>query len=113
MNEKLREALEAALVENPDDIAAHMAYADLLSDAGDPRGEFIQVQLALEDEACKGEARRRLQQREGRVAGEPCGSPAPSELRVPVSRHAAQAFSNGPRGPQPPSPPTPWWCSWR
>src|SRR4051812_15966193 len=37
-----RDSLEAALVENPDDDAAHMAYADHLHDQGDPRGEFIQ-----------------------------------------------------------------------
>lgn len=43
------EALEAALAENPDDLAAHHAYADWLMEQGDPRGEFIQVQLALED----------------------------------------------------------------
>ena len=45
----LRAALESALAENPDDLASHMAYADLLVDEGDPRGEFIQVQLAFED----------------------------------------------------------------
>jgi uncharacterized protein (TIGR02996 family) len=45
----LRDALESALVENPDDLATHYAYADFLQEQGDPRGEFIQVQLALED----------------------------------------------------------------
>src|SRR5262245_39359496 len=45
----LQQSLEAALVENPDDMAAHSAYADYLMEQGDPRGEFIQVQLALED----------------------------------------------------------------
>src|SRR5262249_26322288 len=54
----LREALEAALTENPDDLAAHMAYADLLSEEGDPRGEFSQVQLALEDESLGSRARK-------------------------------------------------------
>lgn len=44
-----REALEAALAANPDDVAAHSAYADLLIEAGDPRGEYIRLQLALED----------------------------------------------------------------
>ena len=33
----LRAALESALAENPDDLASHMAYADLLVDEGDPR----------------------------------------------------------------------------
>jgi uncharacterized protein (TIGR02996 family) len=41
----VRESLELALVENPDDLASHMAYADYLSDHGDPLGEFIRVQL--------------------------------------------------------------------
>jgi uncharacterized protein (TIGR02996 family) len=45
----LRDALESALVEDPDDLATHHAYADYLQEQGDPRGEFIQVQLALED----------------------------------------------------------------
>src|ERR671931_270878 len=47
----LREALEAALVEDPGDRATHSAYADLLMEQGDPRGEFGRVQLALEDPA--------------------------------------------------------------
>src|SRR5215510_1694290 len=38
-------SLEAALVENPDDLAAHSAYADYLAEQGDPRGELIQLQL--------------------------------------------------------------------
>ncbi len=45
----LRDALESALVESPDDLATHYAYADYLQEKGDPRGEFIQLQLALED----------------------------------------------------------------
>jgi uncharacterized protein (TIGR02996 family) len=60
----LREALEAALVENPDDLAAHMAYADHLHDQGDPRGELIQVQLALENGALVRSERERLAARE-------------------------------------------------
>jgi uncharacterized protein (TIGR02996 family) len=59
-----REALEAALVENPDDLATHMAYADWLSENGDPRGEFIQVQLALEDPKVSAGDRKNLQKRE-------------------------------------------------
>ena len=48
MTKDLRSALESALVADPDDLATHMAYADYLSDQGDPRGEFIRVQLARE-----------------------------------------------------------------
>lgn len=44
-----REALEAALVATPDDAALHAAYADCLIEAGDPRGEYIRLQLAHED----------------------------------------------------------------
>src|SRR5262245_31300222 len=55
----LRTALEAAIAEDPDDLASVAAYADFLHDQGDVRGEFIQVQLALEGagltaEACEG-----------------------------------------------------------
>jgi uncharacterized protein (TIGR02996 family) len=60
----LRDALEAALVENPDDLAAHSAYADYLQEQGDPRGEFIQVQLALEDPKRSAAERKQLQKRE-------------------------------------------------
>jgi uncharacterized protein (TIGR02996 family) len=62
--ESLRAALEQALLANPDDLATHMAYADHLSEQGDPRGEFISVQLALEDPACTGERRQELKRRE-------------------------------------------------
>jgi uncharacterized protein (TIGR02996 family) len=60
----LRRALEAALVADPDDLGAHMAYADWLAEQGDPRGEFIQVQLALEDESRPAAERKRLRKRE-------------------------------------------------
>lgn len=43
-----RAALEAALVANPDDLALHSAYADLLMEEGDSRGEFIRDCLAKE-----------------------------------------------------------------
>jgi uncharacterized protein (TIGR02996 family) len=41
--------LEAAIAADFDDLAAHAAYADLLAEQGDPRGEYIQLHLALED----------------------------------------------------------------
>src|SRR5688572_29797627 len=62
--EALRVALEASLADNPDDVATCSAYADLLSEQGDPRGEFIQVQLALEDESLPAAQRRKLAARE-------------------------------------------------
>jgi uncharacterized protein (TIGR02996 family) len=60
----LREALESALIENPDDLASHAAYADFLQEQGDPRGEFIQVQLALENGSLPRTERLRLESRE-------------------------------------------------
>jgi uncharacterized protein (TIGR02996 family) len=44
-----RDALEAAISSTPDDAALHSAYADFLLEAGDPRGEYIRLQLAAED----------------------------------------------------------------
>jgi uncharacterized protein (TIGR02996 family) len=44
-----RAALELALAANPDDFATHAAYADLLTEQGNPRGDYIRLQLALED----------------------------------------------------------------
>jgi uncharacterized protein (TIGR02996 family) len=58
------EILEKALVADPDDLAAHSAYADWLTQEGDPRGEFIQIQLALEDQNRSAAERKKLQQRE-------------------------------------------------
>ena len=37
----LRAALEAALADNPEDLAGHAAHADLLAERDDPRGEFL------------------------------------------------------------------------
>ncbi len=63
----LRTSLEAALVESPDDLAGHMAYGDYLAEQGDPRGELVQVQLALEDASRKPAERKRLQAREAEL----------------------------------------------
>jgi uncharacterized protein (TIGR02996 family) len=60
----LRDALEAALIANPDDRASHSAYADWLTDQGDSRGELIATQLALEDESLRGARREKLRERE-------------------------------------------------
>jgi uncharacterized protein (TIGR02996 family) len=63
----LQQSLEQALVENPDDLAAHSAYADYLAELGDPRGELIQVQLALEGPGRPAEQRQQLQKREAEL----------------------------------------------
>jgi uncharacterized protein (TIGR02996 family) len=63
----LQQSLEEALVENPDDLATHSAYADYLMEQDDPRGELIQVQLALEDPARPAKERTRLRERENEL----------------------------------------------
>jgi uncharacterized protein (TIGR02996 family) len=63
----LQQALEAALAENPDDLAAHAAYADYLTEQGDPRGELVQVQLMLEDPGLAAEQRTYLRNRESQL----------------------------------------------
>jgi uncharacterized protein (TIGR02996 family) len=82
----VREALEQALAANPDDLASHSAYADYLAEQGDPRGELIQVQIALEDEKKAPAERKRLQKREGELlkahAREWLGGLAPHLLDV-------------------------------
>jgi uncharacterized protein (TIGR02996 family) len=61
------EAFEAALRDNPDDLAGWCAYADYLVEQGDPRGEFMQVQIALEDEARPKKDRAALKKREAEL----------------------------------------------
>jgi uncharacterized protein (TIGR02996 family) len=58
------EAFERALIANPRDLATMSMYADYLMEQGDPRGEFMQVQIALEDESRSTMERKQLQVRE-------------------------------------------------
>jgi uncharacterized protein (TIGR02996 family) len=58
------EALERAVIADPDDGTAWSALADYLVEQGDPRGEFMQVQRALEDETLSAAARKKLRARE-------------------------------------------------
>lgn len=44
----LNEALEAAILRDPDDFAAYAVYGDWLAEQGDPRGELVTTQLAAE-----------------------------------------------------------------
>lgn len=44
----MRDIFEKTLFENPDDLATYSAYADWLMEQNNPRGEFMQVQLRLE-----------------------------------------------------------------
>ena len=58
------EAFEQAIRANPDDGTAWRAYADWLAERDDPRGEFMQVQIALENEELPADERKQLQSRE-------------------------------------------------
>jgi uncharacterized protein (TIGR02996 family) len=59
-----RQTLEEALADGFEDVLTHHAYADLLDEEGDPRGELVRVQLALEDRALPAERREGLKARE-------------------------------------------------
>jgi uncharacterized protein (TIGR02996 family) len=67
----MRQALEEALVDEPDDLASHMAHADWLGEQDDPRdrgrSEFIQTQISLEDESLQSAERRKLRAKETRL----------------------------------------------
>jgi uncharacterized protein (TIGR02996 family) len=58
------EAFERAIAADPHDLTAWSAYADYLSERGDPRGEFMQLQRALENEAVPAAERKKLLARE-------------------------------------------------
>src|SRR5690242_11436875 len=60
----MRDAFEAALHANWDDLATHRAYADWLNEQGDPRGELARCQLLLETAAMTADQRRGLRARE-------------------------------------------------
>lgn len=59
-----KQVLEEAILDAPYDPATYSAYADLLMEEGDPRGEFMQVQLRLEDPSLERAERKSLQARE-------------------------------------------------
>ncbi len=61
------EGFERALAADPDDMAGWCAYADYLAEQGDPRGEFMQVQIALEDEALSKAERTKMKKQEANL----------------------------------------------
>lgn len=83
--------LENAILADPEDLAARSAYADWLTEHGDPRGEFIQCQLALEDESLNAASRKDLQKRENdllkRHQGEWLGRLGPMLMKNPKVTH--------------------------
>ena len=68
-SKKSEAQLEKAIVENPDELNAHLAYADWQTQQGNPLGEFIRVQLALEDFKRPAQEREELAQREKEFLG--------------------------------------------
>ncbi|MCE9562757.1 MAG: TIGR02996 domain-containing protein [Planctomycetes bacterium] len=63
-------AFERAIAADPNDGTGWRAYADYLVERNDPRGEFMQVQFALEDETLPKAARKKLQTREAALLKE-------------------------------------------
>lgn len=63
-DEQNRESFEKLIAADPDNLQNRAAFADWLTGQGDPRGEFIHVQLQLEDESCTPEERKTLKARE-------------------------------------------------
>src|SRR5688572_16240861 len=64
------ESFHKALVANPDDHAGWCAYADWLVEHDDLRGEFMQTQIALEDEKLSNAERAVLQKKEAKLLKE-------------------------------------------
>ncbi len=58
------DGFEKAIVANPHDGTLWRAYADYLCEQGDPRGELMQLQLALENEGLKKSERDELKAKE-------------------------------------------------
>lgn len=67
INQKEQEPFLNEIRENPDDLGAHAVFADWLEERGDPRGEFINTQLQLEDDSVKTAQRKKLQKRESEL----------------------------------------------
>jgi uncharacterized protein (TIGR02996 family) len=61
------EGFERALLADPNDAGAWGAFADYLAERGDPRGEFMQVQLALENESLPKAQRDTLKKKEAEL----------------------------------------------
>lgn len=88
------EAFEAALRANPHDFAGWCAFADYLVEQDDPRGEFMQTQIALEDESRPKKERDALKKKEAALLKEHqekwLGSIAPFLLNPKPAKQAWQ-----------------------
>jgi uncharacterized protein (TIGR02996 family) len=61
------DAIEKALAADPHDVGSWGVYGDYLSEQGDPRGEFMLVQIALEDESQPKAKRESLKKEEAKL----------------------------------------------
>jgi uncharacterized protein (TIGR02996 family) len=61
------EAFERALAADPADLAGWCAYADYLAERGEPRGQFMQVQIRLENDALSKKERDALKKDEAKL----------------------------------------------
>lgn len=62
-----RDSLEDAMMADPENITLHSAYADLLIEDGDPRGEFIRLELAMADDNLPDHERDELEQQWSKI----------------------------------------------
>lgn len=60
----MRDDLEKRIFEKPSDLKRHQDYAAELKQAGDPRGEFIELQIQLEDQSLDQDQRFEFERRE-------------------------------------------------
>ncbi|MBC8290933.1 MAG: WGR domain-containing protein [Planctomycetes bacterium] len=67
---KEQEPFLAEIRDNPDDLGTYAVFADWLEEKGDPRGEFMNIQLQLEDESLKAADRKKRQTREAELLKE-------------------------------------------
>jgi uncharacterized protein (TIGR02996 family) len=74
------EAFLQAIIENPEDDAPRLVYADWLEERGDPRGEFIRLQCLLDRTALDDSRRPELLRRERQMLADHGPSWAPPEL---------------------------------
>jgi uncharacterized protein (TIGR02996 family) len=63
----LGQELFEAILQNPDDLAPRLVYADWCDDEGDPRGEFIRIQCELAADQGETVNVRHLQEREAKL----------------------------------------------
>jgi uncharacterized protein (TIGR02996 family) len=89
------EALEKAIQANPFDMGAISAYADFLTERGDPYGEFMQVQIALERESLPAAERKKLHKQEADLLAKHAAEWIGDWAEHPEIRSVAEEWSPG------------------